>query len=914
MEKELLLQIQVTKSNLAKALMTRRKDQIEKHRHELEELYSARNALDHKEQEVMEGGSPDDDSFEKSSSAGSEFDYSSDGWTTSDSKESESDEHEEQNKKCKVKSKEKEKGEEVEKKASKTSSKTKREKIQRRPRPCPLKGCNSKVIHLPRHLREVHKWTRERAMKANSRYGLRESFQTTQMKSETRQTKYKDYHRHRPCPIPGCTSVVKRLSMHLQQVHKNIKKGSTKYKDVLKEARSFKTWRPSSHDDTSLARPNEMQDGPEEMVNCTSAAKDEKSKMHWTEEVSDQDSEEYPLAESLVYGVADISELQGNDNENMIMKNAEKDTENVSVESDSNLFSSFCRWLQTADGGRKDQKLSKQHASQLYRILCTIDPNKELNSLFDKDLIRDKFLKEHAEQKYTADTIKAYLLSLRHFCSYIIAEEPNSIKVDSALVHQIEEKARLWTSSYKKDSNRRHLQKMNEDLANLITPEMVTKYERSESARSAVSYIGQLSGAHSLEVNQAIYTLIRDFVLLEITFANAHRSGVLANMTLSEFKKVKRADKSFVISVANHKTADTHGPARVVLPPTLFSYLTVYVNEVRSQVESSSSDKNSDKAVVFLSWSGLKLESGQISTAINAAWRKGGMEGHISSTLFRKSAVTTVHANHKEMRGDLADLMAHKETTAKKFYRLREKQDACLQAATQLTSIMRSSAETQKAQCKSKEASDGTAASPAYNKVTASVSSTERISWKEEDVRAIKDLFAKEILEQSVTMAMVKDRIIGHPSLQHIEPKKVLDRVRSEWRNCGKSNSESQKMADCEPYPNLPTLKEPLSDKMNRFFSTDNRSESMETGSVDMVPPSSSSYTSGKIFSQEERNFLMKVCGTIVRAGVISKPAVKEMLVKEEEGREILRKFTLDQIINRLKYERRLNNRRSKAT
>ena len=44
--------------------------------------------------------------------------------------------------------------------------------------------------------------------------------------------------------------------------------------------------------------------------------------MHWTEEVSDQDSEEYPLAESLVYGVADISELQGNDNDNMIMKNA----------------------------------------------------------------------------------------------------------------------------------------------------------------------------------------------------------------------------------------------------------------------------------------------------------------------------------------------------------------------------------------------------------------------------------------------------------------------------------------------------------------------------------------------------------------------------------------------------------------
>ena len=72
----------------------------------------------------------------------------------------------------------------------------------------------------------------------------------------------------------------------------------------------------------------------------------------------------------------------------------------------------------------------------------------------------------------------------------------------------------------------------------------------------------------------------------------------------------------------------------------------------------------SDEAYVFLSWNGAKMESGQICTAINAALGKGGMQGHISSTLFRKSAVTNVHARHNELRSDLADLMAHKETTA----------------------------------------------------------------------------------------------------------------------------------------------------------------------------------------------------------------------------------------------------------
>ena len=46
-------------------------------------------------------------------------------------------------------------------------------------------------------------------------------------KAKTRQKK-KDYHRHRPCPIAGCHSVVKRLPNHIQQVHKDIKKSSVR--------------------------------------------------------------------------------------------------------------------------------------------------------------------------------------------------------------------------------------------------------------------------------------------------------------------------------------------------------------------------------------------------------------------------------------------------------------------------------------------------------------------------------------------------------------------------------------------------------------------------------------------------------------------------------------------------------------
>ena len=41
------------------------------------------------------------------------------------------------------------------------------------------------------------------------------------------------------------------------------------------------------------------------------------------------------------------------------------------------------------------------------------------------------------------------------------------------------------------------------------------------------------------------------------------------------------------------------------------------------------------------------------------------------------------------MTGQLADLMAHKESTAQRYYKLHEKQQSCIQATAQLPTIMR---------------------------------------------------------------------------------------------------------------------------------------------------------------------------------------------------------------------------------
>ena len=150
--------------------------------------------------------------------------------------------------------------------------------------------------------------------------------------------------------------------------------------------------------------------------------------------------------------------------------------------------------------------------------------------------------------------------------------------------------------------------------------------------------------------------------------------------------------------------------------PTLLDYLKVFVAEVRSVVTLNKDDDD----VVILSWSGARLASGQISTAINAA-----IEGHISSTLFRKSAVTAVHTNHQGMKGQLADLMADKESTAQRYYKLHEKQQSCIKAAAVLPSIMRTT---------NKASEEGTSIAKAEdeNPVSAEGSKEKQTTWNEQ--------------------------------------------------------------------------------------------------------------------------------------------------------------------------------------
>ncbi|CAB3995645.1 Neurofilament medium polypeptide [Paramuricea clavata] len=153
----------------------------------------------------------------------------------------------------------------------------------------------------------------------------------------------------------------------------------------------------------------------------------------------------------------------------------------------------------------------------------------------------------------------------------------------------------------------------------------------------------------------------QDFLFTQIFIDNANRPDVLAHLTMKEHTNIHKQDEHYVITVKN-TTAHVHGPARIVLSDILYS-IGVMQAHVRTRINGP----------VFLSWNRNAMKSGHITKAVQSVFTKAGLDVKITSTSFRKAAVTKVHIDNPDMSRKLADLMAHNEATAKRYYLLSEK-------------------------------------------------------------------------------------------------------------------------------------------------------------------------------------------------------------------------------------------------
>ena len=774
---------------------------------------------------------------------------------------------------------------------------------------CPLPYCNSAVRHLPRHLRNVHNWSKQVAKTATCRFKLRKQYTFSSQETASagnrkpRKTecdsKPKNYkkpcRKKKVCPIPGCTTVTERLPQHLHQVHK-LRSDDPKYKKCMSLAKVVSMKNDHIFHRMKAKRENEMD--MDYHMGSSSHCKSESSQ----QDLEDNDPDNLQKSDPNVPGSGDV-----------VRPGSSVDTEEpLSVVQET--LQEFEDWLVSPDCEKKDAKTAKQHVAQVKKVLSVIGEGTCLQSLLDRKLVRDVFLRQYAEKKYYPATIKLYLMSLQHYCSFLLGEKPNGVKFDKDDVISLREKLKNWSASYKRETTRRRWEKM-EDVSALITPDKVNDFGRSQAVRDAVIILGELSGAHHAEITQAKYTLVRDYLTAQIMIDNANRAGVVAYMTVQEFQRARSEDDRHVVRVLQHKTVDTHGQAQIVLTNHLYNHLNIFLREMRSKLPVSQCTESNDK--FFLSWGGNSMESSQMSRALSSIFQKAGINGPVTHTLYHKSAVSECHQNRKDISGNLADLMAHRETTAEKYYRVLDKCKSSVKASQILHGMMRNPQKSEggsdkqeiedlaltvqeELELENQKAEEGgikelalSSKDPEENEESLSIASP----TSEEKTTAIKELFRSEINEQKISMASVREKIQSNPVLVKEGAKKVYDKVRAQWRfNLEKTSTEAVL---------LPSQKDTVKDRVSRMFDTSGDGEDSDHSSDILSPTVTTTKSKPGLFSSAQVTTLIHLFHNMIKGFPISKPVIAKRLQNDSEGGKLFADFTVEQVVNRLKYERK---------
>jgi len=77
---------------------------------------------------------------------------------------------------------------------------------------------------------------------------------------------------------------------------------------------------------------------------------------------------------------------------------------------------------------------------------------------------------------------------------------------------------------------------------------------------------------------------------------------------------------------------------------------------------------------VFMSHRGKLMTQSTVASALSSSFGNSGYKQRVTCTKLKKCAVTNVHTNHAENKGDVVAHMCHRVATAEKHYHFIEKQ------------------------------------------------------------------------------------------------------------------------------------------------------------------------------------------------------------------------------------------------
>ena len=282
------------------------------------------------------------------------------------------------------------------------------------------------------------------------------------------------------------------------------------------------------------------------------------------------------------------------------------------------MMENFYAWLISVDGGLKPLRSATQHKAVVMQALHYLDSSgKNYSLLFDRKHL-NSYVSYLELNERKPGTVKTYLNSIKLFFSFVLIVAPDNVPVENGKIAAIKGIVNQWCRNYHKKIGRERYERQLRDLANIPTPIEVCSLDASQHVKSAINML-KLYNSTTHPPNRRDYCLCRDYLLTYLVLDNASRSGCISNMTMKEFNQIEcQPDGSYIVTIIEHKTVATSGPAMLSIRHELMTHFQTYVQKLRNRLENIRHD---EKAPVFTSWSGKTMATSMVSTQLNKFWQ-----------------------------------------------------------------------------------------------------------------------------------------------------------------------------------------------------------------------------------------------------------------------------------------------------
>ena len=434
-----------------------------------------------------------------------------------------------------------------------------------------------------------------------------------------------------------------------------------------------------------------------------------------------------------------------------------------------NLFIQFGHYLSSPYGGNRNSNCCYQIVSDIKKMCTELKLMSSISDLFKDMYFRDMYLMGYCKKKkLAANSINKYLISLDNFCHFILYDQID-INVSRDKIEKLRTRIESWKKAYKKQRRDENWVRELDDITMLVSENQVKKYINSDHATRAKTLFAFLEN-HEKHISQTEYCMIRDYLFFIIHFGNGHRSGVSANVLMSEVEKYEVKDDGFYrIPVRNHKTFSSYGPANIVLSKQEFDWLLLFIKKARPFTQPKCNN-------VFLSWSGKQFTSGQVSDRLNNMWCRENIfqENPIKKLTcnhIRKSASTGIREKKIGGEQEAADLMAHSKKTADIIYDIRDKQKSAIEGSKMIRSVFGTENFTYKSPSR-------TPMRPTVEKTPPRLGSpNQKRIWTSNETEIIRKAYKSDIEQCSISLASVMEKF---DSVQiDASPQQIYHKVRS---------------------------------------------------------------------------------------------------------------------------------------